>query len=194
MHIVGFALMTLGLGLCSMLNSKTPIEAWLMFQLITASGFSIVISTMLPAVQASLPEETTGMSAGSWAFLCGTGSLFGVAIPGTIFNVRFAQLLLTISSPEARSKLANGQAYYRACDIHKEVRRPGQRRDHQRIYAVAQVRLDRACDTCWCGLRTHVVRKGAQDEEGAEHGIRIKATQGQQYDVQCDDGGAFTSV
>jgi hypothetical protein len=49
------------------------------------------------------------MSAGSWAFLCGTGSLFGVAIPGTIFNVRFAQLLPTISSPEA-----NGQAYYRA--------------------------------------------------------------------------------
>jgi EmrB/QacA subfamily drug resistance transporter len=114
MHIVGFALMTLDLGLCSMLNSETPIEAWLMFQLITASGFGIVISTMLPAVQVSLSEETTGMSAGSWAFLRGTGSLFGVAIPGAIFNVRFAQHLPTISSAEARSKLANSQAYSRA--------------------------------------------------------------------------------
>jgi MFS family permease len=111
MYFVGFALMTLGLGLCLIPNSKTPIEAWLMFQLITASGFGIVISTILPAVQASLLEETTGMSAGSWAFLHGTGSLFGVAIPGTIFNVRFAQLLDIISSAEARSKLANGQAY-----------------------------------------------------------------------------------
>ncbi|KAI4671897.1 uncharacterized protein J4E78_000395 [Alternaria triticimaculans] len=114
MHIIGFALTTLGLGLCTLLNAKSSIGVWLSLQLITAAGLGIVISTMLPAVQVKLPESTTGASAGSWAFLRGTGSLFGVAIPGAVFNVRFASLLPTISSATARAKLENGQAYQRA--------------------------------------------------------------------------------
>lgn len=114
MHIIGFALMTLGLGLCAILDSQTPTGAWLSFQLVAASGFGIVISTMLPAVQVKLPESTTGVSAGSWAFLRGTGSLFGVAIPGAVFNVRFAQFLPSISFSAARAKLAHGRAYSRA--------------------------------------------------------------------------------
>ncbi|KAL5118650.1 hypothetical protein ACEQ8H_003501 [Pleosporales sp. CAS-2024a] len=114
MHIGGFALMTLGLGLCVLLDSNTPDVGWVSFQLIAASGFGIVISTMLPAVQVKLPESMTALSAGSWAFLRGTGSLFGVAIPGAVFNVCFTQLLPTISSAKARSKLAHGRAYSRA--------------------------------------------------------------------------------
>ena len=113
-HIIGFALMTLGLGLCTLLNAQSSIGVWLSLQLVTAAGLGIVISTMLPAVQVQLPESTTGASAGSWAFLRGTGSLFGVAIPGAVFNVRFASLLPTISSATARAKLENGQAYQRA--------------------------------------------------------------------------------
>ncbi|KAH7397471.1 major facilitator superfamily domain-containing protein [Pyrenochaeta sp. MPI-SDFR-AT-0127] len=114
MHIIGFAAVTLGLGLCVMLGPDTPVAAWLCFQLITASGLGIVISTMLPAVQVKLPESTTGASAGSWAFLRGTGSLFGVAIPGAIFNIRFNQLLPHVSSAAARSQLKDGQAYQHA--------------------------------------------------------------------------------
>jgi MFS family permease len=114
MHIVGFALMTLGLSLCTLLDSETPIVAWFFFQLIAASGVGIVVSTMLPAVQVKLHQDHTGVSAGSWAFLRGTGSLFGVAVPGAVFNLRFAQLLPSISSAAARSKLADGRAYSRA--------------------------------------------------------------------------------
>ncbi|KAF1828947.1 hypothetical protein BDW02DRAFT_574428 [Decorospora gaudefroyi] len=114
MHIAGFALMTVGLSLCTLLNPTTPIAGWLGLQLVTAAGLGIVISTMLPAVQVKLPESTTGASAGAWAFLRGTGSLFGVAIPGAIFNMRFAALLPSIASESARTELANGQAYQRA--------------------------------------------------------------------------------
>lgn len=114
MHIAGFALMTLGLSLCTLLNANSSIGVWLTLQLVTAAGLGIVISTMLPTVQVKLPESTTGASAGSWAFLRGTGSLFGVAIPGAVFNIRFASLLPTISSESARVKLSNGQAYQRA--------------------------------------------------------------------------------
>jgi hypothetical protein len=116
MHIVGFALMTLGLGLCGLLTAHTPTAVWVLLQLTTALGLGLVISTMLPAVHVQLDDHLTGASAGSWAFLRGTGSLFGVAVPGAIFNLRFAQLLPTISSPEARAQLENGQAYQRATD------------------------------------------------------------------------------
>ncbi|KAH8722774.1 major facilitator superfamily domain-containing protein [Phaeosphaeriaceae sp. PMI808] len=107
MHIIGFGLATTGLNLGFLLNSQTPVTVWLCFQLITASGLGIVISTMLPAVQVKLPESTTAASAGSWAFLRGTSSLFGVAIPSAIFNMRFAHLTPAV----ARSKVAHGRAY-----------------------------------------------------------------------------------
>lgn len=113
-HIVGFALMTLGVSLCVLLDANTPTVAWTFFQLIAAAGFGIVVPTMLPAVQVKLPESTTGVSAGSWAFLRGTGSLFGVAVPGAIFNARFAELLHTIPSEAARAELENGKAYSHA--------------------------------------------------------------------------------
>jgi MFS family permease len=37
-HIIGFALMTVGLSLCYLLDRNTPVAGWLGFQLITASG------------------------------------------------------------------------------------------------------------------------------------------------------------
>lgn len=114
MHIVGFATMTLGLSLCVLLGPTTPVSVWLVLQLVVAGGLGIVISTMLPAVQVKLPESSTGAAAGSWAFLRGTGSLFGVAIPGAVFNVRFNSLLSTIPSRKARLQLAKGQAYQHA--------------------------------------------------------------------------------
>lgn len=120
MHILGFATMTLGLGLCVLLGPDTPLAVWLTFQLVLASGLGIVISTMLPAVQVQLPDSSTGAAAGSWAFLRGTGSLFGVAIPGAIFNVRFGSLIPTISSEAARSQLAKGQAYQHASAVFVE--------------------------------------------------------------------------
>ncbi|KAH6629007.1 major facilitator superfamily domain-containing protein [Boeremia exigua] len=114
MHIIGFGIMTTGLSLCVLLGPSTPISVWLVLQLVVAGGLGIVISTMLPAVQVKLPESSTGAAAGSWAFLRGTGSLFGVAIPGAVFNVRFTSLLPTIGSKTAQSQLAKGQAYQHA--------------------------------------------------------------------------------
>ncbi|KAF2621179.1 MFS general substrate transporter [Macroventuria anomochaeta] len=114
MHIVGFGIMTTGLSLCVLLGPSTPFSVWLILQLVVAGGLGIVISTMLAAVQVKLPESSTGAAAGSWAFLRGTGSLFGVAVPGAVFNVRFTSLLSTIPSKNARWQLAKGQAYQHA--------------------------------------------------------------------------------
>ncbi|KAF2680922.1 MFS general substrate transporter [Lentithecium fluviatile CBS 122367] len=113
-HIIGFGAMTLGFGLCTTLAKSTPVWAWMLMQLVVAAGSGIVISSMLPAVQVKLPDTTTGQSAASWAFLRGTGSLFGVAIPGALFNMRFTKHLPSIYSAPARAQLAHGQAYQRA--------------------------------------------------------------------------------
>jgi hypothetical protein len=114
MHVLGFGSMTLGLGLCTLLAKNTPVCAWIVFQLLVAAGSGIIISSMLPAVQVMLPDTTNGQSSASWAFLRGTGSLFGVAIPGALFNERFSTHLSSIKSSSARAQLANGQAYQRA--------------------------------------------------------------------------------
>jgi predicted MFS family arabinose efflux permease len=108
MHIVGFGIMTTGLSLCFLLGPSSSIEVWLVLQLVVAGDLGIIISTMLPAVQVKLPESSTGAAAGSWVFLRGTGSLFGIAIPGAVFNIRFSTHLLTIPSKTAQSQLANG--------------------------------------------------------------------------------------
>lgn len=114
LHIIGFSCMTVGLGLCITLKQSTPVGAWLLFQFLVALGSGVVVPCMLPAVQAALPDSATGQSAGSWAFLRGTGSLFGVALPGALFNMQFTRYLPHISSEAARAQLAHGQSYQRA--------------------------------------------------------------------------------
>ncbi|ORY17513.1 major facilitator superfamily domain-containing protein [Clohesyomyces aquaticus] len=114
MHQIGFGLMTLGAGLCTLFCKDTNMGVWIVVQLIVAAGSGIIVSTLLPAILVELPDKANGAAAGSWAFLRGTGSLFGVALPSAIFNFRFAALLSSISSPDARSQLSSGQAYQRA--------------------------------------------------------------------------------
>ncbi|KAK3214638.1 hypothetical protein GRF29_19g857546 [Pseudopithomyces chartarum] len=113
-HIIGFICITLGISLWILVEKDWPLAAWLCLQILPAAGCGIVVSSMLPTVQVKLPESTTGQSSGSWAFLRGTGSLFGVAIPGAVFNIRFNGLLSGISSTAARTQLDKGQAYQRA--------------------------------------------------------------------------------
>ncbi|KAH7381153.1 major facilitator superfamily domain-containing protein [Phaeosphaeria sp. MPI-PUGE-AT-0046c] len=61
---IGFTLITLGISLCKLLDANTPTVAWTFFQLFAASGSGIVVSSLLPAVQVTLPESMRGASAG----------------------------------------------------------------------------------------------------------------------------------
>lgn len=113
-HQAGFACLTLALGLYYTMERGTPVHSWVLLQILAAFGSGIVVPTLLPSIIAELPDSANGAAAGSWAFLRGTGSLFGVAVPGAIFNLRFGQLLSSISSEDARKQLDKGQAYQRA--------------------------------------------------------------------------------
>ena len=119
-----------------MLAKNTSVGQWVAYQLLVAAGSGIIVSTLLPAVQVELPDTTNGASSGSWAFLRGTGSLFGVAVPGAVFNLRFSQLLSTISNSTARTQLTNGQAYQHASSAF--VGRFGEEVKEQIIYGFAE--------------------------------------------------------
>jgi hypothetical protein len=113
-HLVGFALTTLGFGLNATLGRSTHTGAWVVFQIIIAVGLGVLISSLLPAVQANLHESHTASSTAAWAFIRSIGTIWGVSIPAAVFDNRFAQLLPRIHDPVVRNLLAGGRAYEHA--------------------------------------------------------------------------------
>jgi MFS family permease len=110
-HFIGFALATLGLSLNGLLDSYSRVGIWVIFQMIIAAGLGMLISCLLPAVQANLDESDAASSAAAWAYIRSLGTVWGFSIPAVVFNNRFNQLLPRISNPAVRDLLIDGQAY-----------------------------------------------------------------------------------
>ncbi|KAK8022487.1 DNA repair protein RAD50 [Apiospora rasikravindrae] len=111
LHLIGFAFLTLGCGLSSLLGPDSSPAAWVFFQLFLGIGAGLTMAVLLPAVQAQLPESDTALSTGTWAFIRSLGVIWAVTIPAAIFNNRFGQLLHIIDDPAARAMLDHGNAY-----------------------------------------------------------------------------------
>ncbi|KAI7924744.1 hypothetical protein M9X92_003646 [Pyricularia oryzae] len=110
-HTAGFGILTLGLGLHSVLDRYSPPVRWVMFQILTGTGVGMVLNTLLPALQASLPEEKVAAATGSWAFMRSFGNVWGVAIPNAVFNNKFDRLVDTITDDRVREQFSAGRAY-----------------------------------------------------------------------------------
>ncbi|KAK6822449.1 hypothetical protein PG987_013994 [Apiospora arundinis] len=111
LHLISFAVLTLGCGLSSLLDDRSSPAAWVFFQIFLGFGAGLSMAVLLPAVQAELTEADTALSTGTWAFIRSLGVIWAVTIPAVVFNNRFGQLLHTISDPAARAMLDNGNAY-----------------------------------------------------------------------------------
>jgi len=114
LHWAGFMLCTIGLGLLTFLDNNTPTFEWVIFQAIEAVGQAILIPTILPAIQASLPESEVASSVGLYSFLRSFGWVWGITIPSIIFNNRWDQLDSQIKDEQVRASLSGGQAYHSA--------------------------------------------------------------------------------
>ncbi|CAI6337016.1 unnamed protein product [Periconia digitata] len=112
LHLTGFILCTLGLGLLTLLNDDTPTVQWVVFEAIEAMGQALLIPTILPAIQASLSESEVASSVGLYSFLRSFGWFWGITIPSIIFNNRWGQLEGRISNLDVRASLSGGQAYH----------------------------------------------------------------------------------
>lgn len=112
-HLIGFAISVLGLGLFSLLDEKSSLAVVVIFQAVSATGGGFVLNTLLPAVQAQLPENQQAAVTASWSFMRSLGSIWGVAVPAAIFNNRFSALLNQhVTDPQVRSLFDHGNRAY----------------------------------------------------------------------------------
>ncbi|KAI0180130.1 major facilitator superfamily domain-containing protein [Hypoxylon sp. FL1284] len=115
-HILAFAVQTVGLGLFTLQWEETTVAQWAVFQCIVAFGGGMVFSTLLPAFQAFIHERDLAACTAAWYFIRLFGHVWGVAIPAAVFNNRIDQLLAegAISDPSAARLLSAGGAYQAA--------------------------------------------------------------------------------
>lgn len=112
---VGFALVTIGFGLYSMLDEHSSTGWWVGFQILFSFGVGSVMPTMLPGILAPLAESDTALATAFCAFLRSFGLMWGTAIPAAIFNTRFDQLAPSrITDQSVKDLLTQGQAYEHA--------------------------------------------------------------------------------
>jgi len=77
----------------------------------------MVIDTLLPALQAPASESDQAAATSAWSFIRAFGSIWGVAIPATIFNNGINDNLNILSDPIARQLLGRGGAYQQASAV-----------------------------------------------------------------------------
>ncbi|KAI0964756.1 major facilitator superfamily domain-containing protein [Xylaria arbuscula] len=90
--IVALAFIVVGFGLFSLLNENSTTGAWVGFQIVESVGTGLAIPALLPALLAPLTDKDTALATGTWSFMRSFGITWGIAIAGTVFSSRAAQL------------------------------------------------------------------------------------------------------
>ena len=113
-HLIGFAIMTVGMGCFTILNVNTSMAVYVILQIVVGGASGLILTTLLPAVQAPLAESDTALATATWAFIRSFGSIWGVSIPAAIFNTYADKFSPRISDLNARALMAGGNAYSHA--------------------------------------------------------------------------------
>ncbi|KAI0450198.1 major facilitator superfamily domain-containing protein [Xylaria acuta] len=114
LHLIGFTMITLGVGLFTLLNRTSHLALCVVFQLIAGISSGLVLTTLLPATQASLEETDTASWTAVWSFVRSFETVWGVSVPAAIFSSRADALLYQIQDESVRTMIVNGQAYWHA--------------------------------------------------------------------------------
>jgi hypothetical protein len=110
-HFVGFGLVAIGVGLFTLLDKDSHDAEWACFQIIAALGLGVIMTAVLPAIQAALNEADNARSTAVYTFLRSFGGIWGITIPSVTFNSQINRHLDRISSQEVRQQLSDGRAY-----------------------------------------------------------------------------------
>ncbi|PQE04871.1 major Facilitator Superfamily protein [Rutstroemia sp. NJR-2017a BBW] len=105
LHATAFALSAVGFGLFTLLDGSTSKVAWAFFQLIASAGSGMILSILLPAIMAGLPESDVASASAAYSFVRTFGYIWGVTIASIIFNSEFNKHLSSISSPTLQKEL-----------------------------------------------------------------------------------------
>ncbi|KAK0609996.1 major facilitator superfamily-domain-containing protein [Bombardia bombarda] len=142
-HVVGFAIFMLGLGLFTLQNPQTTTAEWATYQCICAVGGGILLNSQLPAFQSAVPESDQAAASAAWGFIRSIGWVWGVAIPPSIFNSRVGDLVASgaISDPAAAQMLAGGGAYGAASAAQVQLFPVTIQNEIRSVYALALQRV-----------------------------------------------------
>ncbi|KAI0867565.1 putative transporter [Hypoxylon argillaceum] len=110
-HWVGFAATSIACGLLSILNGGSPDVAWVFYQIILSIGAGCTLISILPVIQASLPESYAATATSTFNFIRNFGFVWGITLPSIIFTARIDQNLHLVQSSQVRQLLSNGRAY-----------------------------------------------------------------------------------
>jgi hypothetical protein len=111
LHFAGFVLSTLGPGLNLLLSDSTSTLTWVWLQIVDSIGRGLLLPTVLPAIMTSLPDSDAAAITGMFSFLRSFGFVWGITIPGIIFNAQFERCSDRISDMNVRQKMGDGRAY-----------------------------------------------------------------------------------
>lgn len=113
-QLVGFALISTGIGCFTLLDQNSTKTQWVVFQIIYAAGTGLLMTAALPAIQAPLSEADVGSATATWGFIQSLGYIWGSSIPASIFSTRFDHLLPQIQDLSIKQQLSDGGAYEHA--------------------------------------------------------------------------------
>lgn len=112
-QLVGISLLTITVGVFSLLDADSSKATWVGLQVIAAAGIGIPLTCTLPAVQAPLAEADVAVATATWGFLRSFGGVWGVSIPAAVFNSHVNALLDrgVVSDASASAAMRDGGAY-----------------------------------------------------------------------------------
>ncbi|KEY72632.1 hypothetical protein S7711_06266 [Stachybotrys chartarum IBT 7711] len=110
-HVGGFAVFMVGLGLFTLQNPDSTVAEWATYQCVAALGGGVLLNSQLPAFQNAVPESDQAAASAAWGFIRSMGWVWGVAIPASVFNNRISELVGEVSDPAAVRMLSSGEAY-----------------------------------------------------------------------------------
>ncbi|VUC22511.1 unnamed protein product [Clonostachys rosea] len=110
-HAAGFAISAIGFGTLTLLNENMPKVGWVFLQLLAACGPGLVLSIILPAILAALPESDVAAATASFSFIRSFGYVWGVTAASVIFNAFIDRNLSVVRDSTTHSLMANGGAY-----------------------------------------------------------------------------------
>ncbi|RKP08315.1 drug resistance transporter, EmrB/QacA subfamily, partial [Thamnocephalis sphaerospora] len=84
--IIGCAIMTIGIGMLSILKETSPEAMEIGFLLLAGAGIGLTMQTTLLAAQAAVPHKDIAATTACCSFFRTVGGVIGVAICGALFN------------------------------------------------------------------------------------------------------------
>ncbi|KAK4999485.1 hypothetical protein LTR28_013358, partial [Elasticomyces elasticus] len=111
--VFGFALIVVGFGVFTLLDENSSTGAWVGFQVLESFGAGFGMAAMLPALLAPLTDRDTALATATWGFMRSFGVMWGVAVAGTVYTTRAAQLAGSgaISDAAVAAEFVAGGAY-----------------------------------------------------------------------------------